>query len=106
MSKIQSRVEYYLIAINMQKSFNRSAQFIKSLVRKTWFKSPRIFKALPIFHHTHPIFIKVTFSFRKFVSPCKKSAQYFEKLKKYLLAFLNFYQYTKNQFTPVIFSLR
>ena len=55
----------------MQKSFNQSAQFIKSFVRCTWFKSPTIFKALLIFDHTHPIIIKVTFSFHKFVSAYK-----------------------------------
>ena len=34
----------------------------------TWFKSPMIYKALPIFDHTHPIINKVTFNFPKFVS--------------------------------------
>ena len=50
----------------MQKSFNQSAQFIKLFVRYTWFKSPTIFKAWPIFDHTHPVIIKVTFSFDNF----------------------------------------
>ena len=51
------------ITISVQKSFNQSAQFIKSFVRYTWFKSPMIFKPLLIFYHTHTIIIKVTFSF-------------------------------------------
>ena len=38
----------------MQKSFNQSAQFIKSFVRHTWFKkSPMIYKASPIFDYAH-----------------------------------------------------
>ena len=64
----------------MQKSFNQSVQFIKSFVRYAWFKSPTIFKASPIFGHTHPIIIKVTFlesQYRKgyahFLSPPSKN---------------------------------
>ena len=64
----------------MQKSFNQSAQFLKPFVRYTWFKSPVVFKDLPIFDHTHPIIINVTFSFHKFVSACKKSAQFTDSL--------------------------
>ena len=71
MSKIQSRVEQYSITISMQKSFNQSLQFIKSFLRYTWFKSPLIYKALPIFDNVHLIIINVTFSFPKFVSACK-----------------------------------
>ena len=37
----------------------------------TWFRSPMIYKALPIFDHAHPMIIKVTFTFPKFVSACK-----------------------------------
>ena len=68
---------------DMQKSFNPSAQFIKSFVRYTWFKNPTIFKASPIFDLTHPIIIKVTFSFHKFVSACKKSAQFINSFLRY-----------------------
>ena len=46
---------------------NKSAQFMKSFARYTWFKSPIIYKASPIFEHANPIIIKVTFSFTKFV---------------------------------------
>ena len=67
----------------MQKSLNQSSQFIKSFVRYTWFKNPKIFKALPIFDHTHPIIIKVTFSFHKFVSAWKKSAQFINSFLRY-----------------------
>ena len=42
----------------MQKSFNQSAQFIKSFVRHTWFNSPMIYKASSIFDHAYPIIIK------------------------------------------------
>ena len=35
----------------MQKSFNQSAQFIKSFVRYTCFKSLMIYEASPIFDH-------------------------------------------------------
>ena len=55
----------------MKKSFNQSIQFIKSIVRYTWFKSPMIYKVSPIFEHAHPVIIEVTFSFLKFVSACK-----------------------------------
>ena len=68
----------------MQKSFNQSAQFIKSFVRYTWFKSPTIFKASPIFDQTHPIIIIVTFSFHKFVKPCKKWAQFIIEIQQIL----------------------
>ena len=51
----------------MQKSFNQSTQFIKSFVRYTQFNSPMIYNASPIFEHTHPVIIKVTFSFPKAV---------------------------------------
>ena len=67
----------------MQKSFNQSAQFLKPFVRYTWFKSPVVFKDLPIFDHTHPIIINVTFSFHKFVSACKKSAQFIDSFLRY-----------------------
>ena len=59
------------ITINMQKSFYESAQFIKSFVIYNWFKHPMIYKASPIFGYAHPVIIKVTFSFSKFVSACK-----------------------------------
>ena len=83
MSKIQSRAQYYSLTISMQKSFNQSAQFIKSFVRYTWFKNPTIFKASPTFDNTHPIIIKVTFSFHKFVSAWKKSAQFINSFLRY-----------------------
>ena len=41
----------------MQKYFNQSAQFIKSFVRYTWFKSPIIYKTLPILDYAYPILI-------------------------------------------------
>ena len=122
MSKIQSRAKYYSLTISMQKSFNQSAQFIKSFVRYTWFKNPTIFKASPTFDNTHPIIIKVTFSFHKFVSAWKKSAQFINsflrysrflesqdpkdytfyhhdpKIIKVTFGFPEFYQQIKNQF--------
>ena len=55
----------------MQKSFNQSAQFIKSFVRYTCFKSPIVYNASPIFDL--PI----------------------QKLSNLLLAFLNSYQHAK-----------
>ena len=39
----------------MQKSFNQSAQFIKSFVRYTRFKSCMVYEASPIFEYNHPI---------------------------------------------------
>ena len=60
------------ITSSMQKLFNQSAQFIKSIMRCTWFKSPTIFKTSPNFDHTHPVILTATFSFHKFVSACKK----------------------------------
>ena len=44
--------------MSMQKSFNQSAQLIKSWVTYTWFSSPMIQKVLVIFEHTHPRIIK------------------------------------------------
>ena len=82
-SAFKCQVEYYSIIIGMEKSFNQSAQFIKSFVRYTWFKSPTIFKALPIFDHTHPTILKVTFSFHKFVSACKNAAQFMDLFLRY-----------------------
>ena len=38
---------------------------------------------MPIFDHNHPITIKVTFSFHKFVSTCKKSAQFIHSFMRY-----------------------
>ena len=55
----------------MQKSLNESAQFIKSFVWYTWFKTSMVYKASPIFDHAHLITIKVTFSFPKIVSHVK-----------------------------------
>ena len=77
------RVEYYSITISMQKSFNQSVRFIKLFVRCTQFKSSMIYKAFPIFDHAHPIIIKVTFSFPKFVSACKKSAKFINSYLRY-----------------------
>ena len=68
MTKIKSRVEYYSITISIPKPFNQSAQFIKLCVTYTWFKSTMFFKTSPIFHHAHPIIIKVTFGFPEFLS--------------------------------------
>ena len=73
---IDHQSRHYSITINMQKSFNQSAQFIKSFLRCTWFKSPMIYEASPVFDKVHPIIIKVTFSFPKFLSACKKSAHF------------------------------
>ena len=64
----------------MQKSFNQFAQFIKSFVRYTWFKSPMV---LPIFDYAHQIIIKLTFSFPKFVSIRKKSAHSINSFLRY-----------------------
>ena len=64
------------ITTNMQKWFTQSAQFVKSFVRKTWFKSPMIYKASPNFDYAHPLIIKATISFSKFVWECKKSAHF------------------------------
>ena len=49
----------------MQKSLNESAQFIKSFVWYTWFKSSMVYKASPIFDHAHLITIKVILAFLK-----------------------------------------
>ena len=95
----QSRVEYYSINISMQKSFNQSAQFIKSFMRYTWFKSPMIYKASLIFYHAYPIIIKVTFSFPKFISACQKSVQFI-----YLLLRYNKFQKLKTYKTTPIFD--
>ena len=94
---------------------------ILSFMRYTWFKSPMIYKALPIFDHSHPIIISVTFSVHKSVSACKryrflemhqilesqnlKGHAYFwpPPFKiHWLSSFLNLYQDTKNQFIPLI----
>ena len=80
------RVEENIIpslSINMQKSFNQSAQFIKSFVRYTWFKSPTIFKTSLSFDHSHSIIIKVTFSFHEFVSARQKSTQSIDSFSRY-----------------------
>ena len=73
----------YSITISMLKSFNQSAQFIKSFVRYTCFKSPMIYKISLIFYHAHPIIIKVIFSFPKFVSACKTSAHLINSFLRY-----------------------
>ena len=52
-------------------------------IRYTWFKSPTIYKVSPIFHYAHPIIIKWTFSFPKFVSACKKSANFINSFLRY-----------------------
>ena len=67
----------------MQEQFNQYAQFIKSFVRYTWFKSPMIYKASLIFYHAHPIIIKVTLTFPKFVSAWKKSAYSIDSFLRY-----------------------
>ena len=79
----QQSNQNYSITISMQKSFNQSPQFVKSFVRYTWFKSPMINKALLIFDHAHPIITKVTFSFPKFISACKKSAHFIRSFWRY-----------------------
>ena len=82
-----------------------------------------IYKASPIFDNANPIIMKVTFSFRKKISSFHKSIHKIQqilqpktwkttpfltttiqKLLKQLLAFINFYQHTKNQFIPLISS--
>ena len=87
MSKIQNRLavkpKNYSITIIMQKSFNQSAQFFKSYVKTTWLKSPMINKALPISNHFHPIIIKVTFNFHKFVSVYNKPAHFIHSFLRY-----------------------
>ena len=72
----------YSININMQELFNQSAQFIKLFVRYTWFKSPMIYKVSSIFDYAHPIIIKVTINFPKFVSAHKKSADFINSFLK------------------------
>ena len=67
----------------MQKSFNQFGQFMKSFVRYTWFKSPMIYEALPIFDSAYPIIIKITFSFPKFVLAGKKSAHFINSFLRY-----------------------
>ena len=96
-------------------------------MRYTWFNSPMIYKASPIFDYAHPIIIKAIMKFPKFVSACKKISSFHQfilekadfrvsrlkrphqfltttthKLLKQLLTFLNFYQHTKNQFIQFI----
>ena len=90
-----------------------------------------ICKTSPVFDHAHPITIKPTFSFLKFVSTLKKSAHFInsflrqilyfrfprpkrpftflnttQKLLKKLLAFLNLYQHSKNQFIKLILEIQ
>ena len=85
-----------------------------------------IYMPSPIFDHVHPIIITVTFNFPKFVSACKKIRPFYRfilEIQQILepqdlkdlahfwltpftkiiikVAFLNFYQYTKNQFIPL-----
>ena len=42
-----------------------------------------IYEASPIFNHTQPIIIKVTFSFPKFVSAYKKSVHFTNSVFRY-----------------------
>ena len=44
----------------------------------------------PIFEHSHPIIIKLTFSFPKFVSACKKPAHFFTSFLRYIWQILEF----------------
>ena len=67
----------------MQNSFNGYAQFIKSFVWYTWLKSPLIYKDSLIFYDAHPIIIKVTLTFPKFVSAWKKSAYSIDSFLRY-----------------------
>ena len=66
----------------MQKSFNQSAQFIKSFVQHT-LKSPMLYKASLIADYAYPIFIKVTFIFPKLISACKKLAHFINSFLRY-----------------------
>ena len=86
-----------------------------------------IYQASAIFNSAHPIIIKITINFPKFLSARKKSAHFInsfrdredfrdprpkrpcsflttttQKLLKYLMFFLDFYQHTKNQFIQLI----
>ena len=81
----------------MQKSFTQYAQFIKSFGRYTWLKSPVMNKISHIFDYAHPIIIKVSFSFPKFVSECKKSALFMNSFLRYKIH--------RTQRTMIIFDL-
>ena len=77
-------------------------------------------KGHPIFHHAHPITIKVTFSSLKYVQhaknqpgsfmhleirvPCTFFTTTTQKLLKQFLTFLNLHQYAKNQLSSSIHS--
>ena len=65
------QTKIYSITISMQKSFSQYAQFIKSFVRYTWYKSSMVYTASLIFYHAHQTIIKVTLSFAEFVSTWK-----------------------------------
>ena len=80
---IGRQTKNYSISINMQKSFNQSAQFIKSFVRHTWFKSHMLYKASLIVDYAYPIFINVTFIFPKLISACKKLAHFINSFLRY-----------------------
>ena len=76
MSKIQRRILFHHC---------QHANIIHSIcsIHQIICKSPMIYKATLIFNHAHPIIIKVTFSFPKFVSACKKSAEFINPFLKY-----------------------
>ena len=122
--RIGNQTKNYSFTINIQEQFNQFAQLIKSIVRYTWLKSPMIYKVSPIFDYAHPIIIKVTINFPKFVAACKKISLFHQFIleieqilepqgrkghvhfpsppPKKLLAFMSFYQHTKNQFIQLI----
>ena len=68
------------------------AKFIQSICSIHYIicESHTIFKVLPIFDHTHPVIIKVTLSFHKFVSACKKSAQFINSFLRSTISFIIF----------------
>ena len=91
------------------------------------FKSPMIYNALLIFDHSHPIIIKVTFIFLKFVLTCINQltssiyswdktgvprpktlcplfGQHHQKIIEIIFDFPEFYQHTKNQFILLILA--
>ena len=68
------QTQNYSITISMQKSFSQYAQLIKSFVRYTWFESTISIRPHSFFNH--PIIIKVTLSFPKFVSAWKKISSF------------------------------
>ena len=71
------------------------AKIIQSIcsVHQIICESHTIFKVLPFFDHTHSVIIKVNLSFHKFVSACKKSAQFIDSYLRSTTSFIMFWDF-------------